>query len=124
MTSTSRKPKALVVGGGIAGLTCGVRLLEEGFDTTIVARELPPRTTSDVAAAVWFPYNVRSDRLERWGQVSLTRFSQLAGVSGTGVSFTRLTMLFKEHESEAKFNELKSVGLDFVRTPEDAVPHA
>lgn len=120
--STSRKPRALVIGCGISGLTCGARLLEEGFDTTIIARELPPHTTSDAAAAVWFPYSVRSERLERWGQISFARFSQLAGVAGAGVSFTRLAMLFKRHEGEAKFNELKSVGLDFVRMPGDAVP--
>ncbi|MEA2440146.1 MAG: hypothetical protein QOH76_1570 [Thermoleophilaceae bacterium] len=35
-----------IVGGGVSGLTCGVRLLEEeGARVTIVSREPPGRTT-------------------------------------------------------------------------------
>ena len=119
---TSRKPKVLVVGCGISGLTCGVRLLEEGLDTTISARELPPHTTSDAAAAVWFPYSARSVNLARWAQISYARFSELAGVAGAGVSFTRLAILFKSHEREAKLNELKSTEVEFEQASADAVP--
>lgn len=43
-----------VIGCGVSGLTCGVRLLEHHYAVTIVARDLPPQTTSD-AAAFWFP---------------------------------------------------------------------
>src|SRR5262249_38063986 len=46
----------LVIGCGVSGLTCGVRLLEAGHRVTIWARDLPPNTTSNVAAAVWEPY--------------------------------------------------------------------
>ena len=47
-----------ILGAGVSGLTCGVRLLEEGCDVTIAARDLPRDTTSAVAGAVWFPYRV------------------------------------------------------------------
>ena len=45
-----------VVGGGIGGLACALRLQDEGHRVTIVARDALEDTTSAVAAAVWFPY--------------------------------------------------------------------
>lgn len=45
-----------VVGGGIVGLACALRLQDEGHRVTIVARDALEDTTSAVAAAVWFPY--------------------------------------------------------------------
>jgi len=46
----------VVVGAGVVGLTCAVRLAEAGHAVRVVAREPPPATNSAVAAAVWFPY--------------------------------------------------------------------
>jgi D-amino-acid oxidase len=43
---------AAVVGCGIIGLTSALRLLEAGHEVTIYVRDLPPRTTSDTAAAI------------------------------------------------------------------------
>ena len=44
----------IVVGAGVIGLTCAVRLLEAGHRVDVVARDLPLETTSSVAAAVWY----------------------------------------------------------------------
>ena len=63
------KPEIIIVGCGVSGLTCGIRLREAGFRVIIVARDLPPNTTSDVAAAVWYPYGVGladQDRVLAW----------------------------------------------------------
>ena len=46
----------VVVGAGVVGLTCAVRLAEAGYDTHVLARDLPMETTSAVAAAMWYPY--------------------------------------------------------------------
>lgn len=46
----------LVVGAGVAGLSSAVELLKAGYRVRIWAREVPPNTTSDKAAAIWFPY--------------------------------------------------------------------
>ncbi len=46
----------LIIGCGVSGLSCGIRLLEAGFATEIWARDLPPHTTSNIAAAIWYPY--------------------------------------------------------------------
>ena len=45
----------IIIGCGVSGLTCGIRLLESGHGAQIWARALPPNTTSNVAAAVWYP---------------------------------------------------------------------
>ena len=50
------RPLAVVVGAGVSGLTCAVRLLEAGWDVHVVARERPEATVSLGAGAIWeFP---------------------------------------------------------------------
>jgi len=76
----------LVIGCGVSGLSCGIRLLEAGFATQIWARDLPPRTTSNVAAAVWYPYKAYPEELvNHWGLVAYREFQQLAQLPETGV---------------------------------------
>ena len=61
----------IVVGCGISGLATGLLLKLEGFNVTIVAKELPPNTTSDKAAAFWSPYYANGNRVARWAKESL-----------------------------------------------------
>src|SRR6185436_14734540 len=76
----------LIIGCGVSGLSCGIRLLEAGFVTQIWARDLPPRTTSNVAAAVWYPYKAYPEHLVvGWSATTYADFVQLAQVPGTGV---------------------------------------
>ena len=57
----------LVIGGGVSGLTTGLRLLEAGHAVRLWARALPPETTSNVAAAIWYPYKAYPvDRVTAW----------------------------------------------------------
>jgi D-amino-acid oxidase len=85
-----------VVGGGVSGLTCGVRLLEAGASrVTIVAREPPGRTTSAVAGAVWFPYRVRpNERTGPWGAAGYSRFMRLADDPAIPVTMVETTILY------------------------------
>lgn len=88
-------PAAIVIGCGVIGLTSGIRLLEAGRRVTIVARDLPPATTSNVAAAVWFPYHVLPlDRVLRWSLASLDIYYELAADPATGISITTFIDLF------------------------------
>src|ERR671920_557115 len=48
--------RVIVVGAGVVGLTCALRLLEAGHRVDVVARDLPRETTSAVAAGFWYPY--------------------------------------------------------------------
>jgi len=86
----------IVVGAGVSGLTCGVRLLEEGHDVEIWARDRSPNTTSDVAAATWYPLRgERDDRTDRWLPVSLRRFTDLARHPDTGIVLREGIELFR-----------------------------
>ena len=50
------RPLAVVLGAGVSGLSCAVRLLETGWDVHVVSRERPAETVSVGAGAIWeFP---------------------------------------------------------------------
>jgi D-amino-acid oxidase len=75
-----------------------VRLLEAGYDVEIWARDLPPNTTSNVAAAIWYPYKAYPvERVTAWGQRAFDVFMELAGVEGTGVSVAKGYEVFRRH---------------------------
>jgi D-amino-acid oxidase len=78
--------RVLVVGAGVIGLTCAVRLLEDGHRVDVVARDLPLETTSSVAAALWYPYRAYPfERVTAWSARSYAELGRLAGVEDTGV---------------------------------------
>jgi D-amino-acid oxidase len=78
---------AIVVGAGVAGISSGIRLLEAGHRVTIWARELPPNTTSNLAAAIWYPYRAYPrERVLAWAARTLDALYDLAVVPATGVS--------------------------------------
>ncbi|MGW0227304.1 FAD-dependent oxidoreductase [Actinopolymorpha singaporensis] len=78
-TASSARRRVLVVGAGVVGLTCAVALAGDGFEVNVVARDLPPETTSAVAAALWFPYRaLPQDRVTAWAAASYDRFTRLA----------------------------------------------
>ena len=70
--ATARAPReatAVVVGGGVTGLTCALRLLERGFRVTLVARDRPEDTVSIGAGAIWEfpPFKVApQERAREW----------------------------------------------------------
>ena len=77
----------LIIGCGVSGLTSGVRLLEASHRVRIWAESLPPDTTSNIAAAVWYPYNAYPEHLVvGWGARAFQVFArELAGQPETGV---------------------------------------
>jgi D-amino-acid oxidase len=89
--------RVTVLGAGVSGLTCAVRLLEEGHAVHVVARDLPHDTTSAVAGAVWFPYRAApNERTGPWAEASYRRFAALAEQPGSPVTMAELTMLYPE----------------------------
>lgn len=87
----------VVVGCGVAGLSCAVLLAEAGHAVEIWAAALPPRTTSNVAAAFWYPYQAfPRERALSWAGVSYRRFVALASDPATGIRLRRLVDLYRE----------------------------
>ena len=79
--------RVIVVGAGVVGLTCAVRLREAGYDAHVLARDLPAETTSAVAAALWYPYRAfPQDKIGRWARTSYDVLNRLAETEpGAGV---------------------------------------
>ncbi|MBF6590073.1 MAG: FAD-binding oxidoreductase [Ktedonobacterales bacterium] len=76
----------LILGCGVSGLSTGLRLLEAGHRVRIWAKALPPHTTSNVAAAVWYPYRAYpEDKVTAWGAEAYRAFQRLAETPESGV---------------------------------------
>ncbi len=90
-----------VVGAGVIGLTCALRLTEAGHSVHIVAAEPGTESVSAVAAAMWFPYRAYpQQRVLAWSMASLGVFEQLAAVAGTGVTVRNGVQLHREAEQD------------------------
>lgn len=75
-----------MVGSGVIGLTCAVRLAEAGHRVEVVSDLAPGDTVSAVAGGLWFPYLAApADAVLRWAEVSLRRFRELAADPASGV---------------------------------------
>lgn len=75
-----------VVGAGVVGLSCAVRLREAGVDAHVVARELGAATTSAAAAALWYPYRVGpEDKVRGWARTTFAELARIADDPATGV---------------------------------------
>lgn len=83
--------KITVIGCGVIGLTTAIRLQEAGCEVEILTSELPERTVSAVAAAIWMPFRVEPlDAVNRWSRLAYLRFEELAKLPGTGISMVDL----------------------------------
>lgn len=90
--------QATIIGAGVSGLTSGVRLLEAGFDVTILTREQPLQTTSAAAGAVWWGW-IDAGRNREWARASLPEFQHLArNTPESGVRETEIRALYPETE--------------------------
>jgi D-amino-acid oxidase len=87
-----RDARVAVVGAGVSGLTCAVVLAEAGFDTMIYAREVSG-TTSEAAAAIWYPYHIASPHAESWARTTFDVAAGLAGNPDAGVSLVEFELL-------------------------------
>ena len=88
------KHRVAIVGAGVSGLTCGVVFAEGGHRTTIFAREIGQQTTSAVAGALWFPYDVEpADKAIPWALETYQTLVELARNGENGVSMIELYQL-------------------------------
>ncbi len=93
--------RVIVVGAGVVGLSCAVRLLEAGHTVDIVARDLPLETTSAVAAALWYPYRAYPyERVTSWSRSSYRELHTLAGLDGTGVRMLAGTEVHRTRQAD------------------------
>ena len=112
----------LVVGAGVIGMTTAVRLAERGRGVRVLARERTPRTTSDVAGAVWFPFlGGGPERALAWGRRSLEVFRDVAKDPAAGVVWQDGIELFTAPAAGDPWWK-PAVGL-LRRARSDEIPH-
>ncbi|MEW6143454.1 MAG: FAD-dependent oxidoreductase [Thermodesulfobacteriota bacterium] len=96
-----RERSAVILGAGVSGLTCGVRLLEAGFSVSIKAYALPSDTTSSVAPAYWYPYKVApQERVLGWAAYSYGKFVGLSLIPESGISMSGLLKIYEQRVDE------------------------
>ena len=101
------KKQITVVGAGVIGLSSAIRLLQEGHSVNIVAREMTPDTTSDVAAAFWCPYRVGPhDRAMAWARHTYQVFAEQNKDPDTGVHPSKQREIFKGPAEDPWYREL------------------
>ena len=97
--------RVIVVGAGVIGLSCAVRLLEGGHRVDVVGRDLPLETTSSVAAAVWSPYTQPQEHVVRWARVAYDALAELCADESTGVVMRTGTELLREPAGDLWWRE-------------------
>ncbi len=89
--------KVLVIGAGVSGLTSAWKCLERGHAVRVLARDPPERTTSSIAAAIWYPFEVApEERVVPWALASLAGFRELERAKESGVVLRDGVDLFAE----------------------------
>ncbi|GAA3618875.1 FAD-dependent oxidoreductase [Kineosporia mesophila] len=68
-----------VIGAGVIGLSCAVRLAEAGHQVDVMAREMPLETTSAVAGGLWMPFLAEpADLVSRWSRATYQALTELS----------------------------------------------
>ncbi len=106
-----------MIGAGVSGLSSGIRLLENDWEVTIWASEFSPNTTSDIAAALWYPFlSAPVEKTDVWGSNTYKVLENLSGLPDTGVTMTRTYEYFRDPQSDPSW---KDVVQDFERRTDD-----
>jgi len=96
----------LVIGAGVSGLSSGIRLLENGWKVTIWSTEFSPNTTSDVAAALWYPFlSAPIERTDAWGSNTYNVLKELAELSDTGITMTQTYEYFRDSQPDSSWKD-------------------
>lgn len=89
--------RVVVVGAGVVGLASAIRLREAGVDAQVWARDVSPDTTSDVAAAMWYPYRAwPPEAVTAWSATTYRELVRLVEVPGSGVRMRLGTQLLRQ----------------------------
>jgi D-amino-acid oxidase len=89
--------RVVVVGGGVSGLSSARLLLRAGHDVTVVTGDPLRRTTSHLAAAVWFPTAAGPpEAVARWGAVTFGVLKAEAANGVPGVTMRETLVLYRD----------------------------
>jgi D-amino-acid oxidase len=81
------RQRVTVVGAGVIGLTCAVRLAERGLAVDVLARDLPLETSSAAGGGLWLPAT-GDERELAWAAITLAELGAVNS-GGSGVRRAR-----------------------------------
>jgi len=95
--------RIVIVGSGVSGLSCATLLLDAGHEVVVVTADPVERTTSALAAAVWFPTAAGpAEAVARWGATTYDALVAEASAGVPGVVMREsLTLLRERPEPDA-----------------------
>ena len=100
------KGHCLVVGGGVSGLSTGIRLLEDGWIVDIWSSKFSPNTTSDVAAALWYPFlSAPVEKTNLWGSKTYDVLKEFSTNPDAGISMTQTYEYFREIQEDPSWKD-------------------
>ena len=86
-----------VIGAGVIGLSCAIRLAEAGYDVLVRTADHAEHTTSAVAGGLWLPYRAEpADRVAQWAAATLHEFLRLHQAGEASVLLRTGRLLHRE----------------------------
>jgi D-amino-acid oxidase len=89
-----RSKDAIVVGGGVSGLTTAVCLADAGHSVRVWAADPAVDTTSYAAGAIYSPFLIADERASEWAEHTFAELKALAVDNGDHGSETGVAMVF------------------------------
>ncbi|KAJ8714388.1 hypothetical protein PYW07_002613 [Mythimna separata] len=95
--------KIAVIGAGVNGLTCAVKIKEtyKDFDVVLISSEFSPNTTGDGSGGLWLPYlcgNTPYSLIEKWGGLTYKFFHEQWKTGAHGVCMEPIYYLYRTKE--------------------------
>lgn len=119
------RPQVQIVGAGVIGLSCAIRLAEAGFPVEVVTAHAPADTTSAVAGGLWLPYRAEpAAKVARWAAVTFDEFHALHRAGSSTVLLRDGLLLHHEHPQRPFWADLvgEVSGLRQVADPAPGYP--
>ncbi|UOX34048.1 FAD-binding oxidoreductase [Flavobacterium sediminilitoris] len=95
-----------VLGCGIVGLTTAIKLQEQGYKVTIIAKERFNKTLSSKVGAIWFPFEVHpKEKANKWATLAYQEYL-LDIKEGNGIAFIPFITSYNNESNTDWTNQL------------------
>ena len=103
----NRSEEILIIGAGVSGLSTGILLAINKYKPIIWAKDLPPNTTSNKAAAVWYPFHAEPvEKVAKWAGETLEYFlTNIVNDRDSGAFIKTVIEIFPKEESDPLWKE-------------------